>query len=302
MKTMLRWAGAIALALMPLAAFAQSVGSSVQFPAGWAPGTSICVKQVDGTCVPVSAANPLPTSGAGGSGGGSVTQPDQYGSGTIAAGTANAAYTVPVANGAGVAGFTVTGLTAAAATLAIETSNDKGTTWTPANGLQGSTGVLFNTVAADGQFRVNTGGRTMVRLRVATAGSGTVNVTSNLSVASTEIAMSSPLPPGTNSLGDVRSTPIAYTSTTAAVTIAAAATYQSVLAANPARKGCMIMATSSTTANIRLGAPGTATATNVIPLAAGQTFSCANVNGTTLGDEISMSTPAANATLLVISQ
>jgi hypothetical protein len=60
MKNLLRWAGAIALVLMPSAALAQA-GSSIQFPAGWAPGTSICVKQSNGTCAPVAADNPLPT-------------------------------------------------------------------------------------------------------------------------------------------------------------------------------------------------------------------------------------------------
>jgi hypothetical protein len=39
---------------------AQSTGSSVIFPSGWAPGQSPCVKQSDGTCAPVSATTPLP--------------------------------------------------------------------------------------------------------------------------------------------------------------------------------------------------------------------------------------------------
>lgn len=60
MKTMLRWAGAIALALSPAPALAQAAGSSVQFPAGWAPGSSPCVQQADAKCAPVSLTNPLP--------------------------------------------------------------------------------------------------------------------------------------------------------------------------------------------------------------------------------------------------
>ena len=52
---------ALACALLPSAALAQSTGSSVQFPSGWAPGQAPCVRQGDGTCVPVSAAAPLPT-------------------------------------------------------------------------------------------------------------------------------------------------------------------------------------------------------------------------------------------------
>ncbi len=65
MKNLLRWAGAIALAL-PSVALAQSVGSSVVFPSGWAPGQSICVRQADLTCIPVSTSTPLPTIAASG--------------------------------------------------------------------------------------------------------------------------------------------------------------------------------------------------------------------------------------------
>ena len=39
---------------------AQSTGSDVRFPAGYAPGESPCTKQTDGTCRPVSASDPLP--------------------------------------------------------------------------------------------------------------------------------------------------------------------------------------------------------------------------------------------------
>lgn len=66
----------LALALTALASpcLAQSTGSSVQFPAGYAPGYSICVKQTNGTCVPVSNDNPLPvTGGTGGPGGSTPT-------------------------------------------------------------------------------------------------------------------------------------------------------------------------------------------------------------------------------------
>lgn len=60
MKTLLRWAGAIALALSPAPVLAQAAGSSVQFPAGYATGNSPCVKLADGSCAPVSLSNPLP--------------------------------------------------------------------------------------------------------------------------------------------------------------------------------------------------------------------------------------------------
>lgn len=47
--------------LLAAPAVAQSTGSSVIFPSGWAPGQAPCIKQADGTCVPVSASTPLPT-------------------------------------------------------------------------------------------------------------------------------------------------------------------------------------------------------------------------------------------------
>jgi len=60
-----RWAPALALALfaVPSAALAQAAASSVQAPAGYAPMQATCVKQLDGTCAPVSATAPLPTTG-----------------------------------------------------------------------------------------------------------------------------------------------------------------------------------------------------------------------------------------------
>lgn len=65
--------GAMACACTPAALAAQSTGSSVQFPTAWAPGMSPCVQQANGTCLPVSASNPLPvTGGTGGGGGGST--------------------------------------------------------------------------------------------------------------------------------------------------------------------------------------------------------------------------------------
>ncbi|WP_416463945.1 hypothetical protein [Sphingomonas sp. VDB2] len=67
--TIIRLACALALALILSPAMAQTTGSSVQAPAGYAPMQAPCVKQVDGTCVPVSATAPLPvTASSGGSG------------------------------------------------------------------------------------------------------------------------------------------------------------------------------------------------------------------------------------------
>jgi len=63
--TIFRMVGAIALALFcaPSGVLAQTTAASVQAPAGYAPMQATCVKQVDGTCAPVSATAPLPTTG-----------------------------------------------------------------------------------------------------------------------------------------------------------------------------------------------------------------------------------------------
>jgi len=66
--TILRWVGALALALLLAPCVEAQTASSVQAPAGYAPMQAPCVKQTDGTCVPVSAANPLPVTGGGGGG------------------------------------------------------------------------------------------------------------------------------------------------------------------------------------------------------------------------------------------
>lgn len=59
-----RWACAIACALLfSPAASAQTVSSSIQAPAGYAPMQSPCVKQANGACVPVAADAVLPTGG-----------------------------------------------------------------------------------------------------------------------------------------------------------------------------------------------------------------------------------------------
>lgn len=59
MNLLLR-AGAIALALLPCAAIAQTA-SSAAAPGGFAPMQSTCVVQADGTCAAVSTTAPLPT-------------------------------------------------------------------------------------------------------------------------------------------------------------------------------------------------------------------------------------------------
>jgi hypothetical protein len=133
-----------------------------------------------------------------------VTQPDVRASATISSGTLNAAVTVNLNNGEGVTAFAVSGLTGSGATLTIECSDDAGTTWAACNGIQPATGNLITTLTTDQQFRVNTGGRTNARVRVSTAaGAQTITVATNASSVSSAVALSSPLPAGTNFLGSM---------------------------------------------------------------------------------------------------
>lgn len=116
------------------------------------------------------------------------------GTGTIAAGTLNATYSLALNGGQGTVGFTLTGLTASGATLTAEGSNDGGTTWSPINMIAPSTGSLSTTVTADGGFRVNGSGHTNVRLRVSTIGTGTITVASSASTTNGLMSLSAPLP------------------------------------------------------------------------------------------------------------
>lgn len=133
-----------------------------------------------------------------------VVQPDVRAVGqSINSAVPSAAVTVPVVNGEGSASFSVVGLTASGATLTIEGSDDGGSTWFAANGVAGSTGTLFTTFTTDQSFRVNAGGRTNLRLRVSSVGSGTISVAYNVTVASSLTVLSSPIPSGANLIGAV---------------------------------------------------------------------------------------------------
>ena len=131
-----------------------------------------------------------------------VSSADTSASGTLNSATLNSVYVINI-NGQGVASFVITGLTASGATLMVEASDDSGTTWNPVNGITPSTGILFSSIAVDSQFRVNSGGRTNLRLRVSTIGTGTITVVSNISFSSSVVALSSPLPTGSNTIGNV---------------------------------------------------------------------------------------------------
>jgi hypothetical protein len=122
---------------------------------------------------------------------------------TINSATANAAVSVALNGGEGSVGWTISGLTAAGATLTAEGSNDGGTTWSAINTILPVTGGLSPTLTADGQVRVNSGGHTNVRMRVSTTGTGTITIAYNAASVSSMEVLSSSLPTGANGIGQV---------------------------------------------------------------------------------------------------
>jgi hypothetical protein len=132
-----------------------------------------------------------------------IQQPDQVSSGSINSATANATYVVNLANGEGIVGFEVAGLTASGATLTIEAQIGSASPWNPTNGFASSTGTVFTTLTTDQGFRVNVGGRTAIRLRVSSTGIGTIAVASSAASVSDLVGISSPLPAGSNIIGGI---------------------------------------------------------------------------------------------------
>lgn len=112
-----------------------------------------------------------------------------------------------------------------------------------------------------------------------------------------------------DSAGQIRSgtgvaiiAPFRGTSTPVAGSVATANTFQSALAAAPARKGCAIYNTSAAVELVYLGAPGSATAAASIPVPAGGSFNCGSFQGLVLTDQISITSATAAATFVVVSQ
>lgn len=116
------------------------------------------------------------------------------------AATANAAITTAI-NGQATVGYSFTGLTASGATLTYEQSIDGGTTWTGINAVNRGTGVPEATRTTDGQIALSATGRTTIRVRVSTPGTGTITVVTNVSVREGIMSLGSPLPPGANEIG-----------------------------------------------------------------------------------------------------
>lgn len=92
------------------------------------------------------------------------------------------------------------------------------------------------------------------------------------------------------------------TSTTTNGSITTANTYQSALAASATRKGCAIYNNSANAELLFLGAPGSATAANSIPLPAGGSFNCGSFQGIVITDQISITSATIASTFVVVAQ
>jgi hypothetical protein len=115
-------------------------------------------------------------------------QPDSLASGSIAAATLNASYTVNLANAEGVVGLNLSGLTASGATLTAEAA-DNSANWYPINLFSSVAGTPSTTATVDGNYKVNASGHSSIRLRVSTVGTGSIavaTVASSVSSMTTE--------------------------------------------------------------------------------------------------------------------
>jgi hypothetical protein len=123
---------------------------------------------------------------------------------TINSATANAAVTVDLQGGEGEVGWTITGLTASGATVTFEGTNNGGAgspTWAAINAVFGTS--ISTTATADGNYRVEAGGRTAVRVRVSSVGTGTLTISYSASSASSLVSLAQSLPAGSNEIGFV---------------------------------------------------------------------------------------------------
>lgn len=97
--------------------------------------------------------------------------------------------------------------------------------------------------------------------------------------------------------------PITSGSTSTAVVLAAADTFQQVIAASGNRLGCMVQNKGeAATVRIFLGAVGLATAARSIDIAPGETFSCASAGGLVINDAIAAAATVAGTSIVVVTQ
>jgi hypothetical protein len=117
----------------------------------------------------------------------------------------NGAFTIALNNGQATIGLQIAGLTASGGgILAVEASNDGGTTWNAKNALvPTSEGTIAQSISSDGAIRINCAGHTNVRLRVSNTGTGSASISYSAASVGGVISLGAALPPGANVIGKV---------------------------------------------------------------------------------------------------
>jgi len=171
-------------------------------------GANATAIKVDGSAVtqPVSGAVSItgtPTVNANLNAGtntvGGVTLPDAQNNNS--AGSLNATVTTGTLAGAGTVGISVTGTWVG--TLTFQESTDGGTTYTAVNALPLGGGALATTTTSNGQFLVDAAAGSTVQVKMTSYTSGSAAVNFRASVAEGLVALSQPLPTGSNTIGAV---------------------------------------------------------------------------------------------------
>jgi len=241
---------------------------------------------------------------------GSLPSPDVSSTGnTINSATANATYSIALSNARSHTKFGIVGLTASGATLTVEQSVDGGTTWVASP--QSSSSGISTTITADGIYSVDTSASTNVRLRVSSTGSGTITVSSNAASSSGIVFISNSLtnPANTQIIQNglvlsrtnaMFTRPTDFTSTSFSGTLSNAS-FSSVLSNNSTRNGCTIQNTGTDIEYVYFGTNASATTSNSIQLAAGQTISCTS-GEIVLLDNVSMQGKSGTASYVGFSQ
>lgn len=113
---------------------------------------------------------------------------------------ATGSVTTATLNGADTATIYISGTWVA--TVQFEGTTD-GTNYFSLNALPVTGGALVTSTTANGQWQINTGGLANLRARVSSYTSGTVAIRVRSSTGGGLVALSTPLPAGTNNIGDV---------------------------------------------------------------------------------------------------
>ena len=176
-------------------------------------------------------------------------------------------------SGSGIAGIQLTGTWAG--TVTFQGTEDPlaatapTASWFNVNGVASVTGLQVTSTTTNGQWRVNAGSYTAVRVVMTVFTSGSATAWINTSAAASMATLAEPLPAGTNAIGTVQPGNIANTTpwlvniqqattgTITSVTSAAASTV--ILAANTNRKGATLYNESTAVLYLALSATAAST-------------------------------------------